>query len=253
MIGRWLGAVRGGLSFLTRLPVRSREGDWDALRETPGVFPVVGFIAGAITAAPLLASGTVPEPTVAVAYLLAVYGVTGIHHLDGVADLGDAVVVHGDRERRREVLTDTTTGVGALLAVVVVVVGLALGGLGLAGVPIAVAVAIVVAAEVGAKLAMAAMVTLDTAAYEGMAKQFTDPVGQRSILAPIAVSLPAAMLAWPHLAAAIALVSAVGSAALPWYWADRHLGGLSGDIVGAANEIGRVGGVHAGVIAWTLL
>jgi adenosylcobinamide-GDP ribazoletransferase len=31
------------------------------------------------------------------------------------------------------------------------------------------------------------------------------------------------------------------------------LGGISGDVLGAANELGRVVGVHAGVVAWTLL
>ncbi|AXR77288.1 adenosylcobinamide-GDP ribazoletransferase [Natrarchaeobaculum sulfurireducens] len=253
MSSRWIGAVRGGLGFLTRLPVGFRDGDWDALRRTPAAFPIVGFVVGALAALPLLASDAVPASTVAFAYLLAVYAVTGIHHLDGVADLGDALVVHGDVDRRREVLKDTTTGVGAILAVGVVVVGLGLGGLGLAGLPVAAAVGVAIAAEVGTKLGMAAMACFGRASADGMGKGFTAATSPASFVAPAALALPAVALTWPHPAAGVAVVAAVAAIALPWAWATRHLGGINGDIFGAANEIGRVAGVHVGVIAWTLL
>ncbi|WP_081661432.1 adenosylcobinamide-GDP ribazoletransferase [Halopiger djelfimassiliensis] len=252
-MGRWIGAVRGAVGFLTRLPVGHRDGDWDAFRSTPAAFPIVGLVAGTLASLPLLAADALPSATVAFGYLLAVYAVTGIHHLDGVADLGDALVVHGDAERRREVLKDTTTGVGALLAVAGTVTALALAGLGLAGRPPVAAVAIAIAAEVGTKLGMAAMACFGRAGYPGMGRQFTAATARRSFLAPAVVAAPIAAATWPHPAAAVALCGAVAGLALPWYWADRHLGGISGDIFGAANEIGRVAGVHAGVIAWTLL
>lgn len=252
MIDRWIGAVRGGIGFLTRMPVRHRSGDWLALRETPGAFPVVGYLAGAVAAVPLLAADLVPAPTVAFAYLLSVYAVTGVQHLDGVADLGDALVVHGDVDRRREVLKDTTTGVGAILAVAVVGLGLGLGGLGLTGLPVRVAVGVAVAAEVGAKLGMAAMACLASASYEGMGEQFTGASTPRAVVVPLLLAAPAAALTWPAPAAAVALAGAVVVIGLPWYWANRHLGGINGDVFGAANEIGRVAAVHLGVIAWTL-
>ncbi|WP_247002320.1 adenosylcobinamide-GDP ribazoletransferase [Halosolutus gelatinilyticus] len=253
MIRRWLGAVRGATGFLTRLPVPYREGDWEAFRETPVAFPIVGFVAGAIAAVPFLAAETLSAATVALGYVLAVYAVTGIHHLDGVADLGDALVVHGDVDRRREVLKDTTTGVGALLAVSLTIVALALAGLGLAGLPVRAAVGTALAAEVGTKLGTAALACFGTAGYEGMGRQFTAAVSSGSFVAPAIVALPAIALTWPHPAAAIALGGAVAGIGAPWTWANRNLGGISGDIFGAANEIGRVAGAHAGVIAWTLL
>ncbi|SDR18572.1 adenosylcobinamide-GDP ribazoletransferase [Natronobacterium texcoconense] len=251
-VGRWFRATRGAIGFLTRLPVGHHDGDWEAFRTTPAAFPVVGLVAGSLAAIPLLAVETLAAPTVALGYLLAVYAVMGVHHVDGVADLGDALVVHGDRERRREVLKDTTTGVGAVLAVSVTVAALALGALGLAGLPALAAVGVAIAAEVGTKLGMAAMACLGTASYEGMGRQFTEQSTPRAFV-PLAVVVLAAMaLAWPH-PAAVALPGAVAGIVLPWYWANRHLGGINGDIFGAANEIGRVAGVHAGVIAWTLL
>ncbi|WP_306052807.1 adenosylcobinamide-GDP ribazoletransferase [Natronococcus wangiae] len=248
----WLGACRGAVGFLTRLPANHRDGDWAAFRETPTAFPVVAYLVGALAAVPLLAAGTLPPSTVALGYLLAVYAVTGIHHLDGVADLGDALIVHGDDERRREVLKDTTTGVGALLSVSLVVAGLALAGLGLAGLPVLAAVAVAVAAEVGTKLGMAALACFGTASHAGMGEQFTTATTASSFVPSAIVALPAAALTWPHPAAAVALCGALAGLALPWLWANRRLGGVNGDIFGAANEIGRVVGLHAGVIAWTL-
>ncbi|EMA35664.1 adenosylcobinamide-GDP ribazoletransferase [Halobiforma nitratireducens] len=250
-LGRWCGALRGAVTFLTRLPVPHREGDWEAFRTTPAAFPVVGLVAGVLASVPLLGVAVLAAPTVALGYVLAVYAVTGIHHLDGVADLGDALVVHGDRERRREVLKDTTTGVGAVLAVALVVVALALGGLGLAGLPVLAAVGVVIGTEVGSKLGMAAMACFGEASHDGMGRQFTDAARPRAFVVPAVAVVGLAALGWPN-PGAVAVPAAVAGIALPWYWATRNLGGISGDIFGAANEIGRVIGVHVGVIAWTL-
>ncbi|OVE86391.1 adenosylcobinamide-GDP ribazoletransferase [Natronolimnobius baerhuensis] len=244
--------MRSGVGFLTRLPVHNREGDWAAFRSRPAVFPLAGLIVGALAAIPLLASEVLPGPTVAFGYVLAVYAVTGIHHLDGVADLGDALVVHGDQERRREVLKDTTTGVGAILAVAIVVVGLALAGLGLAGLPAIVAVTIAIGAEVGAKLGMAAMACFGEASHDGMAKQVTDAASPGQFILPAGLILGACAIIWPH-PAAVAVCGALAGLWPPWYWANRTLEGINGDVFGAANELGRVVGAHAGVIAWMLL
>ncbi|RKD98174.1 adenosylcobinamide-GDP ribazoletransferase [Halopiger aswanensis] len=247
----WPGAIRAAVGFLTRLPVPHREGDWDAFRSRPAAFPIVGLVSGSLAAMPLLAVDVLPASTVALGYLLAVYAVTGVHHLDGIADLGDALVVHGDQERRREVLKDTTTGVGAVLAVALTVAALALAGLGLADLPPLTAVGIAIGAEIGAKLGMAAMACFGTAEFEGMGRQFTEASTPGRFVVPTGVLAGVTVLVWPD-PAAVAPWSALAGIGLPWYWANRSLGGINGDIFGAANEIGRIVGVHAGVIAWTL-
>ncbi|MDG5760952.1 adenosylcobinamide-GDP ribazoletransferase [Natronococcus sp. A-GB1] len=247
----WLGACRGALAFLTRLPVSHREDDWEAFRARPATFPFVGLVVGALAAVPLLAADVLAAPTVALGYLLAVYAVVGIHNLDGVADLGDALVVHGGLERRREVLKDTTTGVGALLAVSLTVAGLALGALGVAELSATDAVGVAIAAEIGARLGLATMAGFGTASHEGMGSQLTEAATPGKLVLPAVLVLGVAVVLWPH-PAAVAVPGALVGAGLPWHWARRNLGGVSGDVFGAAAEIGRVVGLHAGVIAWTL-
>ncbi|MFB6096549.1 MAG: adenosylcobinamide-GDP ribazoletransferase [Haloferacaceae archaeon] len=163
-------AVRGALAFLTRLPVGGGAAGWDAFRRTPASFPLAGYVVGALLAVPFGLSGLLagvgvdlPAASTAALYLLAVYGLTGVAHADGLADLADAAAVHeradeggvdgedagagdhasgargtgdapGDpaRERRRAVLKDSRTGVGGVLAVAAAVAALVLGALGLA-------------------------------------------------------------------------------------------------------------------------
>ncbi|PSP55333.1 adenosylcobinamide-GDP ribazoletransferase [Halobacteriales archaeon QS_1_67_19] len=246
-----LTAAKGALGFLTRLPTGRTERAWTAFSRTPAAFPLAGWVVGALAASPFLAAALVPAlpaPTVAVGYLLALYGITGINHADGVADLGDAAVIHGDQADRRAVVKDTEVGVGAALALGLVFAGLALAALSLAGLPALAAVAIVAAAEVGAKLGMAALACLGEPAFEGLGSAFTDN-RPADLLAALAVAAPVVLLG---VHAVGALLGGVAVAVALLSWADRNLGGINGDVFGAANELGRVVGLHLGVIAWTL-
>jgi len=262
-----LTALRGALGFLSRLPVGHDEAAWNAFRATPTSFPLAGYVVGALAALPLLAPA--PAPTVALGYVAGVYLLTGVTHADGLADCGDAAAVHGDAARRREVLEDSDVGTGGALAVGVAVVGLALAGLALAGVgpsgwTAALAAAVVVAAEVGAKLGMATLVCRGTAPHEGLGSSLTGASEPRALWRPAALAVPAALAGWPVAAAtgvggplwalptAAAVVAAVGVALVVGRWADRSLGGVSGDVLGAANELGRVAALHAGALAWSL-
>jgi adenosylcobinamide-GDP ribazoletransferase len=247
-----LTAVRGALGFLSRLPVGRDERAWEAFRRAPWTLPVAGYLLGAVVAVPVAVGVAAPIPgvTLALAYLLAVVALTGINHFDGVADLGDAAVVHGDAERRREVMGDTVLGVGGTLALAAVVAGLALAGTGLAALPVGTAAGLVVAAEVAAKAAMATLVALGSAAHDGFCAAVADETPPRGIVAPLVLAVPAVALTLPSVAAAAALASALAVALALLWWARERLGGVTGDVVGGANELARVVALHAGLVAW---
>jgi len=256
-----MAALRGALGFLSRLPVGHDEDTWAAFRSTPTGFPLAGYVLGALLVVPLLVPA--PAPTVALLYVAAVYLLTGVTHADGVTDLGDAAAVHGDRERRREVLADSDVGTGGALALGVVVVGLALAALALARLGPRAAV-LVLSAEVGAKLGMATLVCRGSAAHEGLGSTLTSASGPRSLWLPVALALPAALSGWPLAVAsggsagwsaavptAAAVLAALAVAVVVRRWARRYLGGVTGDVLGATNELGRIAALHVGVVAWT--
>jgi adenosylcobinamide-GDP ribazoletransferase len=247
-----LTALRGGVVFLTRLPVGGDEASWEAFRRTPLAFTLVGYLVGGLAALPLLLP--LPVPSAAALYLATLYLLTGVTHADGLADVGDAAAVHGDAEARRSVLKDSQTGVGGALALGVSLVVLGLGALGVAGTLPRTAFALVLAAEVGAKTGMATLVCTGESAHEGMGSALLD-VNDASNLLPVAVALLPLLLVAPVTGVAAVVAAAlapVGAARLVGRWGENHLGGVSGDVLGAANELGRVAGVHAGVVAWTL-
>ncbi len=256
-------AVRGAVGFLSRLPVGQDAAAWESFTTTPVAFPLAGWLLGPLLAAPLLLPG--PPAVGAFGVVVAVYLLTGVTHADGVADLGDAAVVHGDAERRRAVMRDSDLGAGGALALVVTVGGLFTAAAAVGRLPVAVGLLLVVVAEVGAKFGMGALVCLGTATHEGLASSFTRTGRPGDVRGVLAATVPAAALGgvldtagvvafqWAALTASTAaLTAAVGVTGGMLWWARRRLGGVSGDVLGATNEFARVVALHTGVVTWTI-
>jgi len=247
-------ALAGAVGFLTRVPVGNRRGAWAAMTRTPAAMVPVAYLIG--TAVAVAVALPIPAATAAIllpAWLLAL---TGITHLDGLADVGDAAVVHGDVERRGAVLLDTEVGVGAAVAIALVLAGLALAGLGLRSAPLEVAVSIVVAAEVGAKLGMVTLAGVGPLPWGDLGSQMgaATPlsVAAATLLAVPVVAVPG-LLVGPvaGVAAAVAVLAGPTAALAVGDWGSRRLDGVNGDCFGAANEIGRVLGLHLGLAVAT--
>jgi len=250
-----VAALRGAVTFLTRVPLPGdARADWDAFRRSPWTLPVVGVLVGAL--AGLAFALPVPWPTAVAAYLAALAFLSGVTHADGLADLGDAVAAH-DPERRRAVLKDAETGVGGVLALTLTLLSTALGAVAVATNLAAGTLAFrtVVAAEVGAKLGMALLVCFGEPAHEGLGSQLVGVVGPVSFVP--AAFVAGGVLVSPPFGALFPLVAALFSgpvvAAGLLAGTRSWLGGVSGDVLGAANELGRAVALHAGVVAWTLL
>lgn len=255
-----LSAVLGAVGFLTRVPVGNSERAWSAFVRFPATMVLVAYPIGAVLSGVLVVG--VPPATAGVAFPGLVVALLGIAHLDGVADLGDAAVVHGGPERRLDVMRDTTVGVGAVVGVVLVIAGLVAGAATLASAPWQVAVSVVVAAEVSAKLGMVAVAGAGTATHEGLGSAFTERTALTAVVPAAVLAVPAALgpavagvfgHSWPAGPALAAVGGGVLATAAVFWWAQRNLGGVTGDVFGAANEFARVVALHAGVVAWMRL
>ena len=248
-IGR---AIRGAIGFLTRIPVGGSEADWNAFRRAAYSLPVVGYLVGGLVGGVFFLP--VQPPTLVAAYLVGLYLLTGVTHADGLADLGDAVAVHGDADRTRAVLKDSATGVGGALLLGVTLLVVALGVLSFAGIGSWRAFRLVVAAEVGAKLGMALVACYGRPAHDGLGSQLVGELDHRSFASAIVVSLPAIAAAPTGLSVALLATvvtgPTIGLAILTW--GHRELGGVSGDLIGATNEVGRALALHVGVSVWIL-
>ncbi len=184
------------------------------------------------------------RPQLAAAIILAsALLLTGFHHSDGLADVGDALMARGDAARRIEVLKDRTLGIGAvgslLLTYLVTWAALAEAVSVYEGVYL---VAALVIAEVSARLCLLLVAIFSRPSHEGSGSIVISVLkGWRgaaatalsvAILASLAVLLP-----W---AALLAACAAAASSLIIIAMASRWFGGAGGDILGASVEWGRM-------------
>lgn len=247
----YIGALAGAVGFCTRIPIGQSESGWEALASRPAAMVPVAYLLGAIIAAVVV----LPLPTTIVIVLFPAWIVvwTGINHLDGIADCGDATAAHGTMEERRAILQDTDLGVGGMVALFLVLAGLAVAGYELTAAPAPTALGVVIAAEVGAKFGMVLLATLGSATHEGLGSAMAEPATASDLLLAGVLTVPVVAITVPAPTAAVALGGAVLASLAMLWWGRQVIGGISGDVFGATNEIARVTGLHAGVIAWTML
>ncbi|MBD0356410.1 MAG: adenosylcobinamide-GDP ribazoletransferase, partial [Rubrobacter sp.] len=159
-------------------------------------------------------------------------------------DAGDALMVRGSPERRREVLKDERVGAGAIGALFVVYAPTLAALAALANVSSVRAASALLASEVTARSAMLLLLVFGRPAEEGSSSvPFVRSLkeGSRRVAAlslalalPLLVALP---LGWYALLLALAAPAATASFALAL--AKRAFGGISGDVVGATGELAR--------------
>jgi adenosylcobinamide-GDP ribazoletransferase len=122
-VKHFLSAVR----FLTVIPGRSDE-SFD-LQRMSGFFPLVGLLLGGLLlAGDLIFSRLWSVPVAAWLDVVLLLGLTGGLHVDGLGDAGDGLLSHRSPERMLAIMKDSRLGVMGLLAVLVVL-GLKWAGL----------------------------------------------------------------------------------------------------------------------------
>ncbi len=223
----------GAVQFLTRVPVRRATA-----ADTAAVviwFPVVGALIGALSGG-IVAGLThlVPSSVAAAVGVLVGVLVTGAFHEDGLADTADAVAGGATRERRFEILKDPrhgTYGVAALCGSIVLRV-VAVATLG----PAAAFAGLVAAHALARGAAVAAMAAVPVARPDGLGADYARSVGRGRAGAAGLLAVAIAALATGWWIGPLAVAAVVGAAAVAML-ARRAFGGVTGDILGAIEQV----------------
>ena len=230
------------LKFLTRLPIPDLtdfEPDW--ITRCARYFPLIGQIVGVMCALVLVAAAEVWSGWIPV--LLAVGTgmlITGALHEDGLADTADGLGGGATPERRLEIMKDSRTGTYGLLALGVT---LALKVAALSSLsPLAAAGALVAAHGLGRAAAVVTMWATPYTPFGAAGKWRPAAEGVTLFEAGLAVALslwPLALLPGPALVAA--LVMGTLGAVVVVLAARRLLGGHTGDVLGAVEQVFELG------------
>lgn len=227
------------LSFLTilRLPVSGEITPAD-FGGSYACFPIVGFLVGLNSWLMVLMLHSVMPPLLLAAWTCVLTTlITRGFHLDGLADLADGLGGGYTPERRLEIMKDSATGAFGTLALVLALLVktsaifsliAAKNWLVLATVPALSRFAIVVCAYKSS-----------CARPGGLAKAGVEYITGGSV---IAAALFAAVFALPAglRQAPILLPAAAACGLLVRTLANRSLGGVTGDVLGSANEIAEI-------------
>jgi adenosylcobinamide-GDP ribazoletransferase len=229
------------LQFLTRLPAPRHAGfepDWIA-RSTPW-FPVVGWIVGALSAGVLwLASRVWPMPVAAVLAVVCGLLATGGFHEDGLADTADGLGGGQTRARRLEIMKDSRLGTYGALALWA---SLTLKAAILASLPPAMAALSLVLAHGAARAAPVAVMA--AAAYAGESSKLTPAsfaARPAEAAAALAIGLGPLVLLLPLPTAAVGVGLAALAALAVALTARRLIGGFTGDVLGAVEQVAEIG------------
>ncbi|MCW3995573.1 MAG: adenosylcobinamide-GDP ribazoletransferase [Candidatus Bathyarchaeota archaeon] len=249
------------LSFLTIIPVGGKEDFVFTTAENVWLFPVIGGFIGLLAGAYFVASSAIVEfllglinklialPTgflaalipaaMTIAFLLVI---TGLQHFDGLIDLGNALGLRNVHDRKMKAHAWTVTYAGAFLALAVEFLAFA----GLFFIKPMFGFAAVLLAEVSAKLAMVTIVWVGKPSHKGLGSIFLAKAKKKlNAVAYVVSVLIGFAVFWLFGNAYLGLVG-VGLLliSVPVAFAmnrvsDSVFGGVSGDMIGATNEVAR--------------
>ena len=226
-------SLRSAVAFLTVIPAADSTGS-PGERLGRAYFPIVGALVGLVAGIAFVVISAIAGPLLAgVAAAAAMALLTGGLHLDGLADAADGLLGAGSRERRLEVMRDPRVGSFGAVALVLVVVG---DVAALSSMTAARALVALVIAGAISRLAILAVVVSGPYLREpglGTAAQGGNRIFDLLLGAGLTVAV---CLLDPRRAAVAALVVAL-VAIVTVTLARRRIGGVTGDIYGAVNEV----------------
>ncbi|HEX4778850.1 MAG TPA: adenosylcobinamide-GDP ribazoletransferase [Acidimicrobiia bacterium] len=228
--------MRDALALLTTFG--RRGGTLDA-RALPW-FPVVGACVGACVGGVWWLAALVWPPVVAaVVAVIADLAVTGMLHVDGLADAADGLLVHADGDRRLAIMRSPEVGAFGVATVAAVLLARMSA---LDTLPPDVALVAVLAGTTRALVA-AVPAWMPSARPSGMAASFVEGAPRWPCVGIVVAGALAAVTDGVRGVAAVVVATAAGVAVL--VLARRRVGGFTGDVLGAAIYVGEAVGLLA--------
>jgi adenosylcobinamide-GDP ribazoletransferase len=232
--------VAAALLFSTRLPL---PGAWAIggadIARAGWALPIAGAMVGLIAAAVYWLAwltGLPPLPAAGLSVAASLLA-TGCLHEDGLADVADSFG-GATRERKLEIMRDSRIGTYGVCALFVSLL-LRASALATIADP-ALAVPILVATHTGARSGMALFLRLlPPARADGLSVGVGRPPAAGAVAAVIIGAL-ALVLALGPAAGLFALVLMAAEFALLAWLSMRHIGGQTGDVLGALEQIGEI-------------
>lgn len=236
----FLKPIQSVLAFLTILPVGKQNQDIYYIAKNMYLFPAAGLVIGSIVGAMALGISDFLHPLLT-GFLItgALVILTGVHHTDALADFADGLMAKGSKEVKHKAMLDPAVGSAGVATLVMYFAGMIIVfNIGF-GSSLAIFTSIITA-EVIAKYVMVLLANRGISAWEGFSSPFIAAMKDRYKM--IVATGIMVVIVWfaSSYAGFIALIISLMLAQLLKYISSKSFGGVSGDVLGASNEITRL-------------
>lgn len=237
MVRHILVSIRLATAFLTRIPGTHPAGATDAdFARAHAVFPLVGLLIGSLIAVIHLAGVRAGLPPLCSAAFALAAGawLTGTLHEDGLSDMIDNFGGGRGRDRKLEIMRDSRVGTyGALSLVLMTICKVAAiaqpSGVALIGRP-----AVSHAISRSAATVLAAM--LPTARRDGLSIPAVTP-GPVVVILLVCSSTVASLMIVPMMRLPVVAMVTASVVSIVATLAGRQIGGQTGDVLGATEQV----------------
>jgi len=236
-----LKEIKHLISFLTAIPVSMDENMLTDAAKSMFLFPLIGAFIGLVAGlVGWVTSQFLPNLVVGGLVLGFLLLITGLHHTDGLLDFGDGVMAHGSSERKIEIMHDQLTGAGGLSLGIMTFL---ITTLSIAELNMGVIIQGLVVVEVSAKLSMVVGAWAGKTVHQGMSSSFLEAMhgkkGTARLVAALAISFGIAVPLL-RLAGVVTVLAAIIASLVMVEISHRHFKGVTGDVLGATNELTRM-------------
>ncbi len=230
---REIGSV---LSFLTIIPLSSTT--LENVAKYMYLFPVAGIVIGLLVGSFGLGLSLFLDPLlVSLLVVASVVILTGIHHADGLADFSDGLMVKGDKDRKLEAMKDLSTGSAGIVGIVLYLAGLIVTISLTSGLELFRAILI---SEILAKFSMVLMASLGDSALPGSNSPFVKIMKEKKKLAAAFIIMLIPVIVIGDTVGLLMLGTTVILTVFLLTISTRSFGGITGDVLGATNELTRL-------------
>ncbi len=228
---------RIALGFLTILPAsRSLDSTPERLGRSMALFPAVGMMLGlGLVVINGMLDGLLPRAVLDCLLLVMLIVVTGALHLDGIADLIDGLAGGKDREGVLRIMKDSRVGAMGVVGLVMLLLLKYLSLFNLSLETKSAGLIFMLAAGRWVQVVLATSCRY-LRGREGTASVFIEHAGERELLVACGTLLIASLVLFGLPGVFLTFLLGLAAILLIKYF-EMRLGGVTGDVLGAASEI----------------
>ena len=231
-----LKEISSVFSFLTIIP--SNNTNLETVAKHMHIFPIIGIAIGLLIGSIGFGLSFFLEPLiVSLLVVVSIAIITGIHHTDGLADFADGLMTRGTKEKKCKAMKDLSTGSAGIVSVVLYVVGAIIALSLTSGYELFQAILL---SEILAKFSMVLMAGIGNSAAVGSNSPFTQIMKdkRRLTVAGIITIIPLVVIGGT--VGLILFGASIGVTLFLIGLSTRSFGGITGDVMGATNELTRL-------------